>query len=107
MTSAASVRVKNNSPFALVQRMRSSSRSLRLAGGAQEFFVVAEIIGLFKVVRSEHHADRPGREIVYVAPDHRADVETVVRAIQVKLLFRIAVVKLDVETAGHGDDKLL
>lgn len=75
--------------------------------GAHELGVVAVVVVLGVAVGGEHHAHRAGGEVVQLAPDHGADVEPVIGAVEVDAGLVLAVVDDDVEAAGHGDDELL
>src|SRR5262249_39661543 len=55
----------------------------------------------------QYQADRAGREVIQLPPDHRPDVQAVIGPVQVESLSAVAVVEHDVEAAGHGDQQLV
>ena len=87
--------------------MRRNKGRLSVPPGAHELGVIAVIVFLVVAVRGEDHAHRAGREVIELAPDHRADIESVVGAIEMKAGLVFAVVEDDVEAAGHGNDELM
>lgn len=72
-----------------------------------EFCVVAVIVVFIVFVGGQHHEDRARREVVQLAPDHGADVQAVVGAVEVNALLFVAVVQHHVKAPRHGNDELM
>ena len=58
-------------------------------------------------IRREDHADGGGGEIIQFAPDHRADVYSVIGTVQMKALSLFTVIQNHIETSRERNDQLV
>ena len=65
--------------------------------------VVTIVVLLIVVVGCKCHTHSPRRKIVYLPPDHWANIKPVVTAVHVYGLFCISVIQMDIKRAGHGN----
>jgi len=72
-----------------------------------EFVIFPVIIVLVIPVGGQDHANRARGKVVEFAPDHGADIEAVIRAVEVIPLLILAVVNNHIKTAGLGDNQLV
>src|SRR4051812_41214049 len=86
---------------------RQSSTVVRVASIVDVGIVVAEIVVLIIWSRRQHQPDGVRGEILELPPDCRPDMQAVIRAVEGNNLTIQAVVDLDVEAAGEGDDEFV
>src|SRR6185503_79514 len=73
----------------------------------QILLVVPEVVFFVVALGRQRKANGSGREIIDLAPEHRRQMQAVVRAIEMETLLVFAVVNDDVKAAGHRDEKLM
>lgn len=72
-----------------------------------EFRIHAQVVRFVIIRRGERQADRAGREVVDLPPDHRTDIETVIGSIHVNPLSAHPVSEYHIEASGHRNEELL